>query len=36
MFKRVELVEAKNVMNQPLVRGHFSEKLPGIAHFSVH
>lgn len=34
--KKVELVEAKNVMNQPLVRSHFSENLPGIAPFSVH
>lgn len=34
MFKKVELVEAKNVMNQSLVRGHFSENLPGP--FSVH
>lgn len=33
---KVELVKAKNVKNQPLVRGHFSENLPGIAPFSVH
>lgn len=36
MFKKVELAEAKNVMNQPLVRGDFSENLPGIAPFFMH
>lgn len=36
MFKKVELVEVKNVINQSLVRGHFSDNLPGVAPFSVH
>lgn len=36
VFKKVELVEAKNAINQPLERGRFSENLPGIAPFLVH